>query len=309
MPRRSIVSPIPVASALVLLTAACGTGPEAASSSPEELRARLSAVTEASGAEVGLYYRSLAEDGDSVLIEPDLRMHAASTMKVPVMMRLVLDAQEGVRPLDAPVRVTNTFHSIVDGSTFELTGGSDSDSTLYARLGEEMPMRELIEPMITWSSNLATNILIELAEPARINRMLRDMGADSMEVLRGVEDIKAFRAGLSNTTTARDLGTVMAAVAESDVFTPESREFMLDVLEGQHFQDGIPAGLPTGTRVGNKTGWINGIQHDAAVVIPEGAPRYVLVVLVRGHPAEDQGEAMTARLSRIVWEHHVGEHG
>lgn len=306
MPSRSIVLRLPLVSALAIAAAACGTG-SPASAGPEDLRARLLAVTDSSGAEVGLYYRSLAEGGDSVLIAPDLRMHAASTMKVPVMMRLVLDAQEGIRPLDAPVRVKNTFSSIVDGSSYELTGGADSDSTLYAKLGTEMTMRELIEPMITWSSNLATNILIELADPARVNEMLRDLGADSMEVLRGVEDIKAFRAGLSNTTTARDLGTVMVAVAESDVFTPESRATMLEILERQHYRDGIPAGVPPGTRVGNKTGWINGIQHDAAVVFPDAAPPYVLVVLVRDHPAEDQGEAMTAELSRIVWEHHVGK--
>jgi len=291
---------------ITIALSACGTASADGAADREDLRARLLAVTEQSGAEVGLYYRSLSDGGDSVLINPDLRMHAASTMKVPVMMRLVLDAQEGVRSLDTPVRVTNTFSSIVDGSPFEMTGGADSDSTLYARLGTEMPVRDLIDPMITWSSNLATNILIELADPARINRMLRGMGADSMEVLRGVEDIKAFRAGLSNTTTARDLGTVMGAVAESDVFTPESRGTMIEILERQHFRGAIPAGVPPGTSVGNKTGWINGIQHDAAIVFPERAPPYVLVVTVRGHPAEDQGEGMAADLSRIVWEHHAG---
>lgn len=163
----------------------------------------------------------------------------------------------------------------------------------------------MIDRMITWSSNLATNILIEVAEPERIAVTLERIGADSMEVLRGVEDLEAFEAGLSNTTTARSLGAVMAAVVESDLFTDGSRDQMLDVLRRQHFTDGIPAGVPSGTRVANKTGWITRIQHDAAVVFPEEAPPYVLVLMVRGHPTADQGEATIAELSRLVWRHHV----
>jgi beta-lactamase class A len=257
-----------------------------------------------SGAEVGLYYRSLAPGGDSITINADLRMHAASTMKVPVMMQLFLDDQDGVRSLDSTLPVKRTFRSIVDGSPFDLPRESDSDTTFYGRIGEEATVRDMVDRMITWSSNLATNILIEVAEPERIAGTLHEMGADSMSVLRGVEDLKAFEAGLSNTTTARGLGAVMAGVIESGLFTEESRAQMLEILSRQHFTDGIPAGVPPGTRVANKTGWITGINHDAAIVFPdEGAP-YVLVVMVRGHPAEDQGEALTAELSRVVWEAH-----
>lgn len=292
-------------SCLVLaLLAGCSASVPDGADSTAALRSALEVVTSQSGAEVGLYYRSLGQGGDSVLLHPDLRMHAASTMKVPVMMRLFLDAQEGIRSLDSTLPVRRTFSSIVDGSPFDLPPDSDSDTTFYGRLGQEASIRSMVDRMITWSSNLATNILIEVAEPDRVNAMLQQMGADSMEVLRGVQDLEAFRAGLSNTTTARSLGAVMAAIVESDAFTESSRAEMLSILERQHFREGIPAGLPPDTRVANKTGWITGIQHDAALVFPEQAQPYVLVVMVRGHPADDQGEAMTAELSRIVWAHH-----
>ena len=295
-------------SSLVLPACAPDTGRSGAgASAPATLHARLDSVARASGAEVvGVYYRSLAEDGDSVTLNADVRMHAASTMKVPVMMRLFLDDQEGSRPLDSTMPVKRTFYSIVDSSTYDLPPESDSDTTFYGRVGEEATIRSMVDRMITWSSNLATNILIEVAEPARIETMLARVGADSMSVLRGVEDLKAFQAGLSNTTTARGLGATMAAVAGSDLFTEESRREMLDILSRQHFTDGIPAGVPDGVRVANKTGWITGINHDAAIVFPDDASPYVLVVMVRGHPAEDQGESMTAELSRMVWEHHTG---
>ncbi|MEQ9397884.1 MAG: serine hydrolase [Longimicrobiales bacterium] len=283
--------------------AAC-TGAAPAGPTPDDLRDELAGIVAESGAEVGLYYRALTPRGDSVLLSPDLRMHAASTMKVPVMMRLYLDAQEGLRSLDDSLPVTRTFRSIVDGSAFDLPPTSDSDTTFYGRVGDREAVRHMIDRMITWSSNLATNLLVEVAGPDRINAMLRELGADSMQVLRGVEDLKAFEAGLSNTTTARDLGTVMAAVAEGPTFTETSRREMLDILERQHFRENIPAGVPDSVPVANKTGWITGINHDAAVVMPPDLPAYVLVVMVRGHPAEDQGEALAADLSRRVWAFH-----
>ena len=261
-----------------------------------------------SGADVGLVYRVL--DGtDSLLVNPDLRMHAASTMKVPVMLQLYLDQEAGRLALDEPVEITTTFHSIVDGSPFELHADSDSDTTLYGRVGEGMPRRELVDRMITRSSNLATNLLIRDVGAARITATLRTLGADSMEVLRGVEDIPAFEAGLSNTTTARDLATVMAALLDPSLAGPAAREEMLSILERQHFRENIPAGLPQGTRVANKTGWITGINHDAALVFPEGAPPYVLVILLRNHPGENQGEAFAADLTRVIHRHHMTVHG
>ncbi|MBT8487203.1 MAG: serine hydrolase [Gemmatimonadetes bacterium] len=289
---------------------ACASEPGGAdvrTQSRDALRTALDSVVQTSGAEVvGIYYRSLAEGGDSITIDADVRMHAASTMKVPVMQRLFLDHQEGLRSLDSTLPVKRTFRSIVDGSTYDLPPESDSDTTFYGEVGGQATIREMVDRMITWSSNLATNILIEAAEPERIETMLAEIGADSMSVLRGVEDLKAFEAGLSNSTTARGLGAAMAGIVESEVFSEEVREGMLDILSRQHFTGGIPSGVPDGVRVANKTGWITGIHHDAAIVLPEDASTYVLVILVRGHPAEDQGEAMIADLSALVWAHQMG---
>ncbi|HSM06142.1 MAG TPA: serine hydrolase [Longimicrobiales bacterium] len=281
--------------------AACG-GAETLST--RALQAVLDSLVADSGADVGVVYRSL--DGrDSALVNPDIRMHAASTMKVPVMLQVYLDDEAGLLDRRDSVLVETTFRSILDGSAFVLDRASDSDSTLYERAGEAVSRQELVDRMITRSSNLATNLLIQDVDARRVTATLRRLGADSMEVLRGVEDIPAFEAGLSNTTTARDLATVMAALLDDHVSEP-GRQEMLSILERQHFRDNIPAGLPPGVRVANKTGWITGINHDAALVFPEAAPPYVLVILLRGHPAEDQGTAFAAEISRVVWAHHTG---
>ncbi len=156
--------------------------------------------------------------------------------------------------------------------------------------------------MIVRSSNLATNLLIELARPERVMELMRALGARDIRVLRGVEDEKAYEAGLNNTTTAYDLMLVLRAIAERRAVTPAASEAMLAILAAQEFKEKIPAGLPAGVGVANKTGDITGIHHDAAIVLPPGEPPYVLVVLTKGFADEAAANALIAAVSRAVWE-------
>jgi beta-lactamase class A len=127
-----------------------------------------------------------------------------------------------------------------------------------------------------------------------------------IRVLRGVEDQKAYDAGLNNTTTARDLSIILGAIQENRAASAKSCAAMRDVLLEQEFNTGIPAELPPGTRVAHKTGWITGVTHDAAIVYPQNGPAYVLVVLTKGIPDEPTAQKLIADLSRIVYAHAVG---
>ena len=276
------------------------------------LRARVEArITRAPARAVGLYYRDLATGaGDSLTVGSALRFHAASTMKLPVMIQLFRDRDAGLLSLDDSIVVTNTFRSIVDSSPYQLDRADDSDSTLYQRIGQRASIRELIELMETVSSNLATNLLIARVDARRANATAHSLGADSILVLRGVEDGKAYRAGLNNTTTARDLGMLLAAIATGKAAAPASCREMLAILSRQQFNEGIPAGLPAGTRVYHKTGWIEQVvYHDAALVEPSSRSRYVLVVLTAGIEKNDDAYALVRDLSRMVFESRSGRAG
>lgn len=256
----------------------------------------------ASGAQVGLYYRHLSRP-DTLLHDPAVRMHAASTMKVPVMIQVFRDADAGLLALDDSAAVTNSFPSLVDGSPFSVSPTDDSDTTLYGRVGGQATIRELVELMITVSSNLATNILIQRVGAARVTATMRALGADSIEVLRGVEDGKAYEAGLSNTTTARDLGVIAAAIAEGRAASAAACREMEAVMGRQQFGSAIPAGLPAGATVAHKTGEITRIHHDFGIVTADDGTRYVLALMVRGLESKDSSAALMADLSRIVYEH------
>lgn len=269
-----------------------------------DLLAAVEPLIQESGQEIAVFYQDL-ESGDSLLIDPDLRMHAASTMKVPVMIQLYLDRDAGRLSLEDSLEVTTTFTSIVDGSPYSMTSGSDSDSVLYTQIGQRVSYSDLIELMITVSSNPATNILIQEADAQRVTATMRELGADSIQVLRGVEDGPAFRAGLSNTTTARDLGVIMAALGRGEVGSPGTSREMVEVLSRQHWRTKIPAQLPPGTRVAHKTGRITGISHDSGIVFPGDASPFVLVILTRGFEDGEEADAVAARISRVIFDHHI----
>jgi beta-lactamase class A len=262
------------------------------------VRARVDALIARSGSDVAVAFHPL--DGrDAMLIRPDDEFHAASTMKIPVMIELFRQAHDGAMSLDDRIRVVNEFHSIVDGSPYKLDASDDSDVAVYRRIGGTMSYRELCEAMITASSNLATNLLIERLGAKRIQETVNQLGAPGMHVLRGVEDDKAFQKGLNNTTTARALMTLLLKLATGEAVDGSASEQMIAVLERQTFHDRIPAGLPPGTRVAHKTGEITKIQHDAAIVYAKRP--FVLVVLVRGQADPKVGSKLIADITRAIY--------
>ena len=283
--------------ALLCANAAVG----ARTKNTRELERAVQKLVAESGAQtVAVAFRDL-QTGRELLVNERVSFHAASTMKLPVMFEVFREAREGTLRLDESVPVRNEFESIADGSAFSVSPEDDSEQTLYKKVGGTETVRELVRLMITESSNLATNVIIERVSPARVMALLQSMGARDMKVLRGVEDGKAFERGMNNTTTARDLLTLLRALAEERAVSREASREMTDILAAQKFNEGIPAGLPAGTRVAHKTGSITKIEHDAGVVYPPNRKPYVLVVLVRGIADEKRAHKLIADISRAVY--------
>lgn len=273
----------------------------------DSLRSRIERrISEVPGATVGIAFRDLAHT-DTLFVGADERFHAASTMKVPVMIELFRRVERHKLGLSKKVTLKNEFASIVDGSPYALNAADDSDSLVYSWIGTQVSVHDLLEHMITRSSNLATNTLIALVGASAANATAHALGAKDIQVLRGVEDGKAFAAGMNNMTTARDLATLMTAIETGKAASRSSTDSMRAILLRQEFNDEIPAGLPQGTRVAHKTGQITGHLHDAAIVYPEGRKPYVLVVLTRGIEDEKVARSLIADISRLVYTHVMGD--
>ena len=238
--------------------------------------------------------------GPRIELRGDSLVHAASTMKVPVMIALAQRADRGLLRLDDAILLQNQFASIVDGSPYALSKGDDSDDSVYERVGERVPMRWLATRMITHSSNLATNTLLTVVSADSVTALTRTLGTTRMIVRRGVEDGPAFRAGLNNTTTAHDLAVLLVAIATNRAASAASCAWMRDVLFAQAYNTAIPAGLPRGTRIAHKTGDITRVEHDAALVYPDHGAPYVLVVLTSGIENQAAARTLIADIARIV---------
>ncbi len=281
---------------LVASTPQTRVSPAAIASSRTEIL-RLAA---AAGAELSLVWHPLDGGPDETLrIGPTGRYHAASTMKVPVMIELFKQVHDGTLRLDDRVVVANSFHSIVDGSPYELQASEDSDGETYKAIGQPLSLRSLCETMITASGNLAANVLVEKLGATNIQATVDRLGASGMQVLRGVEDLKAFDKGMNNTTDAAGLATLFEKLAKGDVVSREASAEMIAILKRQKHNEGIPAGLPPGLEVAHKTGEVTKIHHDAGVVYARRP--YVLVVLTRGIDDQAVSGKLIADVSRVIY--------
>jgi beta-lactamase class A len=244
------------------------------------------------------------ETNQEININADVLMHPASTMKVPVMMEVFRQAQVGNFSLDDKIEIYNSFKSIVDGAYFDLDVADDSEKTLYARIGEKETIRELNRLMITWSSNLATNILMDKVGTKNIDVFIKELKIKDVNVMRLIEDVKAYRLGMNNTFSARGTTHMMRLIAEGKVVSQEASNEMIQVMLGQEFNESIPALLPKDVKVAHKTGWTGEFFHDTGIVFPPSRKPYAITLFTNGFPEDDESQAHNcmAEISRLVYE-------
>jgi beta-lactamase class A len=234
----------------------------------------------------------------------DLSFHAASTMKLAVLLAIFRQVARDELSLSDVVHVRNRFRSIVDAKPFVLALG-EQDADVKPFLGRTMTVEQLASPMIAASSNLATNLLVDAVGVETIGVALREQGIHGIEVRRGVEDQTAFERGLNNEVTASGLLQLLRLLEERSAYSPEASEKMLEILFRQQYRSGIPAGLPEAARVAHKTGNIRTVDHDAGIVYLEGRKPYVLVILTRFNDGADHAGAV-AEISRGIYESLAG---
>jgi beta-lactamase class A len=242
----------------------------------------------------------------------DRWFHSASTIKVAVLASLFRVIEEGLFTLDARVHVRNRFLSAVDGEPYRIPPARDANSKVHAATGKTMKVAELAHHMIVTSSNLATNLLIDLIGIETARRALDDLDVGGIRLVRGVEDDRAFEAGINNLVTANGLLCLFRLIQEERGLPPHAAQKILSILDQQEFNSGIPAGLPGGVRetarVAHKTGEISTVAHDAGLVtLPRRKP-YAVVILTEWSRDNSNGRQETvASLSRAVYDYLTGD--
>ncbi|MCG2592221.1 class A beta-lactamase-related serine hydrolase [Ramlibacter sp. XY19] len=229
--------------------------------------------------------------------------HAASTIKVPVLLAVYDAIEQGRFEPFSRVHVRNRFLSMVDGRPFRVSTESDANAEVHAAIGHMLTVHQLAEHMIVTSSNLATNLLLDLVGVEAARASLARLHLGGIDLQRGVEDEAAWAAGLNNRVTAAGLCDAMRLIEEGKAISPQASQAMLDILHQQRFRSGIPAGLPEDARVANKTGEISTIAHDAGIVYLGGRDAYVVVILTEWEQEVNGRQETIARISRAVYEY------
>jgi len=240
--------------------------------------------------------------GKELLINEKENFHAASTMKTPVMIEVFKQVSEGKFSLTDSILIKNEFRSIVDSSLYSLDSADDSETEIYRHIGEKRTLYDLMYQMIIASSNLSTNLIIDLVDAKKVTQTMRKMGAKKIMVLRGVEDNKAYQKGLNNTTTAHDLMLIFQKIAEGKTVDKKSSDEMINILLNQQHNEIIPAELPKGVKVAHKTGSITGVHHDSGIVFLPDGRKYVLVLLSKDLQDENAAVKAMAQVSRIIYD-------
>jgi beta-lactamase class A len=276
---------------------------------PSELHGRFRELEELSGAKGLAIAISDFETGHEFDHHGERWFHAASTIKLAVLLGVYDAIRRGDLLPQSRVHVRNRFLSAFDGSPYRVRVDRDANGDVHREIGRTLRVSELAEHMITSSSNLATNLLFDLIGIEALQRTLTDLGLEGIDLRRGVEDELAFEHGINNRVTARGLVGLLRLIGEERALSPEYSRQMVEILHRQQFRSGIPAGLPRQARVANKTGDISTVAHDAGLVyLPDRKP-YALAVLTEWEPAAAGRSTTIAAASYIAYAALIGDRG
>lgn len=232
---------------------------------------------------------------------PDEIHHAASTMKLPLIIAVFREVDAGRISLDDELLVEAHLPSVAEGQTYETTEDYDNDPQPWQVLGQRATIGWLAERAIIKSSNLATNLLITEVGLAAVNRVYRDVGAELAALRRPIQDRPGGELGLDNEATAADMAAVLVTLGQQRLLSADSTRAVEDILARCETNDAIPPGLPAGTYIAHKTGWIDHACHDVAIIRPEGEEPFVLAVYCTAPMTEERIHALVSEVARVCW--------
>lgn len=247
---------------------------------------------------IGIYCRLLTPAPPLVAVRARERFAAASIIKLPIMLTVY-------RAYERKTASPDEYVTLLPG---DITEGAPVLGDAHS--GQRWPIGALVNAMIKYSDNIASNALISHFGFTAINETIRSAGMTGTLLARHFAgEVPPGRRNL-NVTTPHDIGLLLYEIERGahegipTVASPESCRAMVQTMLGQAYREMIPAGVRRHVPIANKTGELDNVRSDAAIVDPRSEDPYILVILTRDldYPGLAYGEIaqFARRIDRAI---------
>jgi len=262
--------------------------------------AELNILLESIQGDVSICFKNL-NSNETTNFNENEQYNTASLMKVVVALEFLLSVERKEISENCLIELKNSFASKVDNSYFELSKENDSEKELYSKIGTGIPVMELLELMITRSSNLATNNVFNLINKDSLSQLLNNLGMHNTQIVRGVEDQKSYDAGIINFTTAADILKLFEFIHKEVSAGNKYVNKLYEILTRQEDKKIIPKLLPKNLYIAHKTGSIKSVRHNAALISDGKNVNYILVILTKNLVDIEKSIYQLAKISELFY--------
>ena len=170
----------------------------------------------------------------------------------------------------------------------------------------------LLDEMITVSDNEAANELVRLLNPNRnhregmkvVNDFITRHGYNDTQQINGLEDRSLWVSSSEvNETSARDCGEFLSSVYEGTLVSHLASRKMETLLLGQKVRYKIPTGLPNDVISASKTGEMDSVENDVAIVYSKGGD-FILCVLSSDWSSGNEAIGHIREISKLVYHYY-----
>lgn len=233
----------------------------------------------------GLYFFNL-DSGAVLNIGGSDVFPAASTIKIPILVAFFKAVDEDRISLGEPLTMRPDLIA------------PEAGTLQYQKPNSQYPALEVADLMITISDNTATNMLIDrLGGAAVLNQQFREWGLEDTVINNLLPDMQG-----TNTTSPRDLATLMLKISQGQLVSARSRDRLLDIMRRTVTKTLLPAGIGKGAIIAHKTGDIGTVVADAGLVDMPNGQRYVAAMIVKRPYNDPQGSELIRQVSRLVYQ-------
>lgn len=250
-----------------------------------KLSADLNRIAASYDGVMGIFVKDLTS-GETFTVNADTVFPQASSIKIPILIELMRQAQEGKLQLDERI----TIHRA------GLVGGSGV-LQFFSEGGSEISLRDLAVLMVVLSDNSATNLIIGRVGMENVNAMLDSLGLDRTVLARKMIDVPAEQVDRENRSTPRQMASLVESLKAGKLLDPAHTKMALEILEYPK-DSPLRAGVPPEVTVAEKPGSLNGAQCDSGIVFLTGRP-YVISVMTTFNAAN--GDAAITSVSQRVF--------